>query len=121
MTEPNEPDILVISTPIDRTRLTEIAASGFGDMVKAVVDTRLRELALGGDLHADEESALLERGSKQADLWGINIYPGKPTRSEWIEFDSLINIRPSQDNRSRYVENAATRQLIAGIVEALIL
>ena len=96
-----------------------MAAEYFGDMVKAVADTSLRRLALGGGLHSDEEAALLEQGSEQADLWGMNIYPEKP-RSEWIEFDSMINIRPRAGNRSRGVEDAATQQLIREIVDSLI-
>lgn len=96
-----------------------MAAEHFGDMVKAVVDTNLRRVALGGGLHSDEEAALLEQGSTQADLWGINIYPEKP-RPEWIEFDSMINIRPRVGNRSRGVEDAGTQQLIREIVDSLI-
>ena len=120
VSEEGELGILVISTPIGVERLRELAARTFGDMVKAVVDTRLNLLALGGELHADEESALIEQGSQQSDLCGINIYPDKP-RSEWIEFDSLINIRPRQNNRSRYVEDAPTREIITGIVDSLII
>ena len=88
-------------------------------MVKAVVDTNRRLLALGGELHSDEEAALLEQGSAQADLWGINIYPDQQ-RSEWVEFDSLINVKPRLGNRSRGVEDAAARQLICEIVDYLI-
>jgi hypothetical protein len=119
VTENPDSGIAIISEPISTQRLAEMAAERFGDMVKAVVDTNRRLLALGGGLHSDEEAALLERGSAQADLWGINIYPEKP-RSEWIEFDSLINIRPRLGNRSRGVEDAATRQLICEIVDSLI-
>ncbi len=50
-------------------------------------------MVVGGELHADEEQWLLENGS-QADLWGINLYPAE-TSDDWIEFDSMINIRPS--------------------------
>lgn len=96
-----------------------MAAERFGDMVKAVVDTNRRVLALGGDLHSDEAAALLERGSALAELWGINIYPEKP-RSEWVEFDSMINIRPRLGNRARGVEDAGRRQLIREIVDSLI-
>ena len=112
-------DIVIISEAIPLQRLAEIAAAQFGDMAKAVVDTNRRLLALGGGLHSDEEAALIEMGSAQADLWGINIYPEKP-RSEWVEFDSLINIRPRLGNRSRGVEDAGTRQLICEIVDSLI-
>jgi hypothetical protein len=119
VTENPDCGIVIIGEPISTQRLAEMAAERFGDMVKGVVDTNRRLLALGGGLHSDEEAALLERGSAQADLWGINIYPEKP-RSEWIEFDSLINIRPRLGNRSRGVEDAATRQLICEIVDSLI-
>ena len=111
--------ILIISEPISTQRVGEMAAERFGDMVKAVVDTNRRLLALGGGLHSDEEAALLEMGSTQADLWGINIYPDQQ-RPGWIEFDSLINVRPRLGNRSRDVEDAGTRQLILEIVDSLI-
>ena len=114
-----ETGIIVITAPISVEQLAEIAALRFGDMVKAVVDTKRRLLALGGDLHADEERVLLEQGSEQIDLWGINIYPGAP-RPDWIEFDSLINLKPRLGNRSRSVDNASTRQLITEIVDSLI-
>lgn len=120
VTEPDHSEIVIISEPISQARLTEMAGERFGDMVKAVVDTDQRLLALGGGLHSDEEAALLARGSEQADLWGINIYPEKP-RSEWVEFDSLINIRPRLGNRLRGVEDAAVQQLILDIVDSLIL
>ena len=119
VTEKLESGILIITEPISAQKLADIAAEEFGDMVKGVVDTNLRVLALGGGLHSDEEAVLLERGSKQADLWGINIYPEKP-RSEWVEFDSMINIRPRAGNRSRGVEDAATRQVILEIVDLLV-
>jgi hypothetical protein len=119
VTENPGSDIVVIGEPISTQRLAEMAAERFGDMVKAVVDTNRRLLALGGELHSDEEAAPLEQGSAQADLWGINIYPDQP-RSEWIEFDSLINVRPRLGNRRRGVEDAGTRQLICEIVDSLI-
>lgn len=112
-------EIIIIGTPIDMRRLVEMADASFGDMVKAVVDINRKLLALGGGLHADEEAALLEHGSAQQDLWGINIYPEKP-RSEWVEFDSMINIRPRMGNRSRGVEDEGSRQLIVEIVDSLI-
>lgn len=109
----------IIKTPIAKQELTQIASEQFGDFVKAVVDVRQRTLAVGGELHADEEALLLEQGSAQEDLWGINIYPQRD-RAEWIEFDSMINVRPRQGNRSRTVEDAALREKIAEIVNTLV-
>jgi hypothetical protein len=77
-------------------------------------------MALGGELQSDEEALLLEDGSNQEDLWGINIYPEK-SMEERVEFDSMINVRPSQNNRSRGVENAEIRERIIQVVAKLIL
>lgn len=102
-----------------RTELASIAAAQFGDMIKAVVDVRRRVMAVGGELHSDEEAALLDDGSRQEDLWGINLYLDEPGE-EWIEFDSMVNLRPWQGNRSRGVEDAALRESIREIVAALV-
>jgi hypothetical protein len=111
--------IVVISAPMTIQELQALGEQRFGDMVKGVVDTKRRVLALGGSLHADEEKVLLQQGSEQADLWGINIYPAEP-RPGWVEFDSLINLKPRLGNRSRSIDDASTRQLIIEIVDSLI-
>lgn len=108
-------DIKIIQEKLTRQELSAMAQRGFGDFVKAVVDLEQEIMAVGGELHADEEALLLERGSKQENLWGVNLYPAIFDAS-WIEFDSMINIRPRQGNRSRAVEDAATRQKIIEIV-----
>ena len=111
--------IRIIREPITQNDLRSIAEQTFGDFVKGVVDVRKSIVALGGELHADDEAALLQDGSAQGDLWGINLYPNNSTE-EWIEFDSMINLRPSQGNRSRSVENIETRENITQIVKTLI-
>ena len=87
--------------------------------MKAVVDIGRRIMAVGGELHADDEAALLDDGSRQEDLWGVNLYP-EEAGEDWIEFDSLINVRPSQGNRSRDVEDARLRSSIREVVGALV-
>ena len=114
---PADPHIL--TGPVTRAQLAEMAVTRFGDMVKAVVDVRLGVLAVSGELHSDEEALLLENGSRQTDLWGINLYPME-TGADWIEFDSMINVRPSQKNRTRGVEDAALRAAIVRVVTALV-
>ncbi len=111
--------IKIIREPISRDELRQLAQEGFGDFIKAVVDLEQKIMAIGSELHADEEEVLLEQGSRQADLWGINIYPDKRDE-ERIEFDSMINLRPSQGNRSRGVQDAMTRQKIQELVVTLI-
>ena len=109
----------IIKDSIPKAELAEIAKEQFGDLVKAVVDVEQGIMAIGGELHADEEAALLEQGSRQEDLWGINLYPNKP-EEEWLEFDSMINVKPSQDNRSRGVENNETREKIKQVIKKLV-
>lgn len=109
----------IITEAITLARLREMAEGRFGDMVKAVVDVDKGIMAVDGELHADEEGLLLLQGSKQASLWGVNLYPDAGIR-DWIEFDSMINLRPSQENRTRGVENPQVRQRIVEIVSRLV-
>jgi len=111
--------IEIVRRPIPRSALDRLAAARFGDMVKGVVDVQRRILAIGGELHADEEALLIEDGSRQDDLWGINLYPAE-RGEDWIEYDSMINVRPSQGNRSRGVESSAVRQAIRAVVGELV-
>ena len=96
-----------------------MAKARFGDMVKAVVDLRRGVMLLDADMHADQEAELLADGSAQQDLWGINLYPDLPD-TDWLEFDSMINLRPSFGNRSRGVDDPATREAIANLVDRII-
>lgn len=96
--------------------LSAMAASMYGSLVKGVVDINKKLLVLDAEMHADEEQLLLEKGSAQNDLWGINLYPGKFGTDEFIEFDSMINIRPRRNNMSRDVEDSAIRNQISEIV-----
>lgn len=109
----------IMTQPMSRAELRELARARFGDMIKAVVDVGREVMAISGELHSDEEALLLDDGSRQPDLWGINLYPDD-TSDEWIEFDSMINVRPSQSNRSRDVENPATRDAIRRVVRQLV-
>ena len=99
--------------------LRRLAEGQFGEFVKAVVDVSRGIMAVGGELHADEEAALLQDGARQADLWGINLYADLPM-PDFIEFDSMINVRPSQGNRSRGVDDSDVRRQIENVVERLV-
>jgi hypothetical protein len=111
--------IQIVSAPVTLEELRRLAGQQFGDFVKAVVDVGRGVMAIGGELHADEEALLLQDGAGQADLWGINLYPDRPS-AELIEFDSMINVRPSRGNRSRGVEDAAVQRQIQDIVGRLV-
>lgn len=109
----------IVGERISRAELTVLAEERFGDMVKAVVDVGRRIMAVGGELHSDQEAQLLDDGSQQSDLWGINLYPAEPGE-EFIEFDSMINVRPSVGNRSRSVEDPSLRRRLTEIVHSLV-
>ncbi len=112
-------EIILINKPITIKELKDIASLKFGDMVKAVVDVNKEIMAIGASMHADEEEFLLELDSLQDNLWGINIYPDSPKES-WIEFDSMINLRPRQNNRTRAVEDIQIQSKIIEIINILI-
>lgn len=112
-------EIEIITEPTTLEHIRSRSGEIFGDYVKAVVDIEKKIMAIGGELHADEERVLLEHDSSQQNLWGINIYPDAP-ESEQIEFDSMINIRPVQGNKTRGVDDPAVREKIINIVNKLI-
>jgi hypothetical protein len=113
-------DIEVIRESVTLDHLNELAESGFGNLVKAVVDVGQGSMAIGGEMHADEEAALLGLGSSQTDLWGVNLHPSQYGQSDWIEFDSMINIRPRQGNRSRGVDDPVAQEKIVVVVGRLV-
>lgn len=106
----------IITDSITLSQLKEMAQALFGDMVKGVVDVEREIVALDAELHADLEALLMEDGSKQNDLWGINLYPEMPGDA-FLEFDSMINVRPAQGNRSRGVDDPSLQNKIAQIVD----
>ena len=101
---------------ITLAELMAIADKMSGNMVKANVDVAKRLIVVDAELHADIEQFMLDNGSLQEDLWGINLYPDQFGSPDFIEFDSMINIRPRQGNRSRYIEDSDVRNKIATIV-----
>jgi hypothetical protein len=111
--------VVVKGAPIDRGELRRLVDLFFEDMVKYVVDVERGVAAVGGEMHADAEQALIEDGSRQADLWGANYYPGRG-REECIEYTSLINIRPAQGNRSMAIQDPAIRERVRELTFALI-
>src|SRR4030042_2230403 len=111
--------MIIIEDKISIGELKEMACKMFGNLVKAVVDVEKEIMAVDAELHADEEGLLLEKGSKQENLWGVNLYPEIPG-DDFVEFDSMINIRPSQENRNRGVESSEIRDKIIKIVNKLV-
>ena len=110
--------MIILEKPITRAELSTLAENFYGDMIKGVVDVEQELLALDAELHSDLEGMLLREGSSQEALWGINLYP-EVEDDDFLEFDSLINIRPRQGNRSRDVENKEIREKIESLRKEL--
>jgi hypothetical protein len=111
--------IVYLDRRIERAELARLVTMYFGDMVKYVADVERGVIGVGGELHADAEQLLLEKGSRQNDLWGANYYPGQG-RDACIEFTALINIRPSQGNPSMEVQDPTLRERIRALTSTLI-
>jgi hypothetical protein len=108
--------MMIVRESLKFEALKQMAARLFGDLVKAVVDVDRELIAVDAELHADLEALLLQDGSQQKSLWGVNLYPDLPAE-EFIEFDSMINMRPSQGNRSRGVADEAIRKQVAAVID----
>lgn len=114
-----ESPMKIVRDRIDLVELKGMAERSFGTLVKAVVDVESGIMAVDAELHSDQEALLLEGGSAQRDLWGINLYPDV-AGDDWLEFDAMINLRPGSGNRSRGVDDPAVRERIRDIVTGLV-
>ena len=111
--------VVRLTERIDPAELRRLVSAFFDDMVKYVVDVERQAIAVGGEMHVDGEQLLLDTGSRQADLWGANYYPGRG-REDCIEYTSLINIRPAAGNRGMELVDPALRERLRAITFALL-
>ncbi|MDI6603094.1 MAG: DUF5674 family protein [Patescibacteria group bacterium] len=109
----------IVKDKITIGELKEMAKEMFGNLVKVVVDVEKEIIAVNGELHSDEEELLIENSSKPKNLWGINIYP-EIKDENWIEFDSVINLKPHFGNRTRGIDDPKIRKKIIKIVNKLV-
>lgn len=110
----------LVEKNITVSELQEMSKNMFGNLVKGVVDVEKGIMAVDAELHSDEEAFLLEKGSSQKNLWGINFYPEFFGQDDFVEFDSMINLRPAQNNRSRGIDNPEIQKKILEITSKLI-
>jgi Protein of unknown function (DUF5674) len=110
----------IIDSKITLEELKQMSTKMFNELVKAVVDIEKEIMVVDADLHSDQEELLLEMGSAQGNLWGINFHPHKFPAQNWIEFDSMINLRPSWGNKSRGVDDPQIQEKIIKIVTKLV-
>jgi hypothetical protein len=87
-----------------------------GHYIKVAVDIERGILAGGGVMHADCEQLLIESGSKQKNVWGGDWHP----KDKRIEFESLIIIRPRQNNRSMKIQDSKIKDAVERIIRDLL-
>lgn len=107
--------IILIQERATKKQIEEMLES-LGSYIKLAIDIQCGILAGGGELHADCEAFLLGNGSKQVDIWGADWYPF----TEEVGYESLINIRPRQNNRSMEIQDPLIRGRVAQIVKQLL-
>ena len=111
----------VVRDKITVAELQKMSEKMFGNLVKAVVDIEQKIMIIDGQMHEDQEMYFLEKlESKQENLWGINLHPQEIGTDDWIEFDSMINVRPWQGNRSRSVQDSKIQKIIIELVNRLV-
>ena len=111
----------IVKDKIQISELEEMAKKMYESLVKAVVDVEKEIMAIDAEMHVDLEQILMEQeNSEPKNLWGINIWPAK-NKEEFIEFDSMINLKPGLGNRTRGVDDIKTKEKIIKIVEKLVL
>ncbi|OHA87583.1 MAG: hypothetical protein A3A96_00900 [Candidatus Zambryskibacteria bacterium RIFCSPLOWO2_01_FULL_39_39] len=109
----------IIRQKITKSELEDLAKEIYVEMVKGVADIERGIIALGGEWHMDANEVLIKDGSAQENLWGFNIYLNKP-KEERLEYNSLINIRPKQSNKSMEIESEELKNKILEIVSNLV-
>ncbi|KKR96950.1 MAG: hypothetical protein UU47_C0004G0005 [candidate division TM6 bacterium GW2011_GWE2_41_16] len=106
-----------VDTSISLAELEQMSQKMYQQLVKAVIDLEKNIMVVDAEMHVDQEVFLLEEeGSEQDNLWGINLHPDLYGTDSFIEFDSMINMRPSRGNRTRGVDDLAVREKIKKMV-----
>ena len=107
----------ILDKPITKSALIQSSTNFIDEnTIKGAVDIKRGLLAVDSPMHYDCEQLLIEDGSDQYDIWGINLYLDEDDIDDLVEFDSMINIRPAQGNRSRSVEDPAIQSQIKSII-----
>jgi hypothetical protein len=107
--------IHLIRTPATPQQIEEMLQT-LDTYIKLAIDIERGVLAGGGVMHADCESALLEDGSAQENIWGADWNP----TSQQVTFESLINIRPRQNNPSMEILDPSRRDRVSQIARQLL-
>jgi hypothetical protein len=113
-------EIVIVTESISVDDLKTLAQKSYGHLIKGVVDIEREVVAFGGEWHIQANMKLSEKGSSQADCWGFNVVFDLP-KDSWIEYKSLINIRPLSGNRNIEVQDDKIRERMKKIINKKII
>lgn len=112
-------NIKVVKDKISTAELKELGKVFYDTMIKGVVDIENEIIAFGGEYHIDANGVLIDEGSRQSDIWGFNIVFER-SKDSWIEYISLINIRPQAGNMNMEVQDSLIRDKMKKIINSKI-
>ncbi|KKQ53023.1 hypothetical protein A2865_02715 [Candidatus Woesebacteria bacterium RIFCSPHIGHO2_01_FULL_39_17] len=92
----------------------EKAREDYKIYIKITIDLKKETVVLGGEYHADAEKLLLERGSRQENIWGggVNLETGN------FETNAIINLR--RGNNSTEILDPEKRKEFLRIVRRVL-
>lgn len=108
--------LILLTKKTDQVTLKKVSEDLDG-YVKVVIDIKKKIMTAGGTRHVDGEQLLLSQGSRQEDLWG----GGVDLETKAVDYDSMINIRPYQNNPSREVLSHDVRKIMDELIKNFIL
>jgi hypothetical protein len=105
---------------ISVAELQKMAQKMDGNIVKADVDLAKNIVIVDMPMHFEGEQELLQKGSDQQNLWGINLLPAKYGTDQFIIYESMINIKVHQNNPSITIKSTTIRNQIKNIIERVV-
>ncbi|MEK7539377.1 MAG: DUF5674 family protein [Patescibacteria group bacterium] len=112
-------NIEILDHKINLLEVKKLAGFWYETMIKGTVDVELGRVALGGDYHIESSEILTNSGSKFKDVWGFNIR-FEENKDGVLEFDSMVNIKPNFDNRSRGINDQKVVKKATDIIHRFI-
>ena len=113
-------NIVIVEDKITVPELKEVSKEFYNPIIKGVVDIEREIVAFGGEWHIDANMKLIEDGSKQKNIWGFNIDLDK-SKGDWLEYNSLINIRPLAGNRQLDIQDQNLKERMKSIINSKII
>ncbi|TSD02519.1 MAG: hypothetical protein Athens071424_41 [Parcubacteria group bacterium Athens0714_24] len=108
---------MIIKEKISKEEFDKLFNAFYGTVLKMTVDIEKNILSAGCEFHIECSEELVEKeSSEQKNLWGANLY----RKDMSIDYNSLINIKPMENNRSMEIQDSAIKQRVEKIIKDLL-